>query len=397
MKNIFLLFIFLSLFCNKGSAITLTSDAEISILTCSPGDQLYSLFGHTGIRVKDSRQNIDVVFNYGTFDFATTGFYWKYAQGLLPYQLSISSHPGFLYNYQQDNRSVYAQVLRLDSLEKQHLVDLLLENYQPQNRSYLYNFLFDNCTTRSRDILQKSLNAPIVWHLADTGKNFWNLLDEYLKTAPWVQWGIHTILGQPGNCQATVFETMFLPDYFMYGLDSATYNGRLLVNPTETLYEAPKIKTVYPWYQKPFFIFCIGVLLIILCIQMFHSYCLLSIFTGISFLFTGLLGVLICFLGFFTEHPMTAPNWNILWANPVNLLALFFIWRKHPSKFLGGYFTFYLITLFIALIAWSFLQPAVPFASIPLVLLLIYISLKQKQLYKKKRCTTEICRKSKKK
>ena len=99
--------------------------------------------------------------------------------------------------------------------------DRLEENLLPQNRYYLYNFLFDNCTTRSRDILLKSLPDSVAWNMPDVNKNFWNLLDEYLQASPWVQWGIHTILGQRGNRTATTFQYMFLPDYLMYGLKNA--------------------------------------------------------------------------------------------------------------------------------------------------------------------------------
>ena len=364
-------------------AFPLSKEAEISILTCSPGTQLYSLFGHTAIRVSDPSQRFDYVFNFGTFDFETQGFYLKYAQGLLLYQLAITSYPHFLSSYQEENRSVYSQTLKLDSLEKQTLFDLLLENYRPENRSYLYNFLFDNCTTRSRDIVQKSLPLPINWHLANTDKNFWNLLDEYLRVSPWVKWGIHTILGQPGTRKATTFEYMFLPDYLMYGLDSATYNGKPLVEKTEILYQAPPLRVNTPWYLSPWFIFSLGVLLLILLLQNQKNLMLLNTVSCLFFLFTGIVGVLIVFLGFFTEHPITAPNWNILWANPLNLIVVCFIFFRQLPRIVRGYLTLYILLLTIAIPVWFLAQPAVPLASLPFIMMMIYLCFRQKQKQKR--------------
>lgn len=360
-------------------AFPLSKEAEISVLTCSPGTQLYSLFGHTAIRVSDPSQRFDYVFNFGTFDFETSGFYLKYAQGLLPYQLAVSSYPAFLSGYQKENRTVYSQTLKLDSLEKQTLFDLLLENYRPENRSYLYNFLFDNCTTRSRDIVQKSLPSHISWQLSNTDKSFWNLLDEYLRVSPWVKWGIHTILGQPGTRKATTFEYMFLPDYLMYGLDSATYNGKPLAEKAEILYQAPSRPIQNPWYFTPWFVFGLGILLLILLLQKRKSTILLNAVTFLFFLFTGIVGALIVFLGFFTEHPITAPNWNILWANPLNLVAVWFVFFKQLPGVIKGYLNLYLILLAIAIPVWFMAQPAVPLASLSFIILMIYLCFRQKQ------------------
>lgn len=373
MKKVLLLLILASFFTVKATAITLSKEAEISILTCSPGSELYSLFGHTAIRVNDPQENMDIVFNYGTFDFATPGFYLKYAQGLLPYQLTTSSFPNFLRAYQEEERTVYSQVLQLDSLGKQKLVDLLVENYQPENRSYLYNFLFDNCTTRSRDIVLKSASNQVTWELKDTGKNFWNLLDEYLQVSPWVQWGIHTILGQPGTRRATTVEYMFLPNYLMYGLDSAQYNGQKLVDKTKIIYQATEYTPSNSWYWNPLFIFAAGTLLLIGLLQKTKKTILLNTVSFLLFAFTGILGVLIVFLGFFTEHPITLPNWNILWANPLNLIVLVFIFKKRVPVVINWYFLVYLVLLAIAIPVWFFAQPAVPMASVSIIILMIYL------------------------
>lgn len=382
MKYILLISIFLITFTLKGNP--LSDEAKISILTCSPGTELYSLFGHTGIRVNDPATRTDIVFNYGTFDFNTPYFYLKYARGLLPYQLSITSFPNFLYAYQMDKRSVYSQTLQLDSLQKQHLFDLLLENHRPENRAYLYNFLFDNCTTRSRDVLTGSLTDTVSWNLQDDHKSFWNLLDEYLSASPWVQWGIHTILGQRGNREASTFEYMFLPDYLMYGLNTAHYQGQRLATDAEILYEAPANPTHYPWFREPLFVFGIATLLLTLLLVLSKNIYLFNFLAFLFFLFSGIIGCLIVFLGGFTAHPITAPNWNILWANPLNLLILPFTFTRSIPIWIRGYLKFYLATLTIAIPVWAIAQPAVPMASIFLIFFLIYLSFRFRKIKQKK-------------
>ena len=346
-----------------GKAFQLSNEAEISILTCSPGKELYSLFGHTAIRVRDPKANLDEVFNYGTFDFDTPHFYLKFAQG-------------FMLSYQMEERSVYSQRLRLDSLQKQQLFDLLLENYRPENRSYLYNFLFDNCTTRARDIIAKSLqNSQVEWNTPDLDKNFWNLLDEYLAVSPWVQWGIHTILGQPGNRTATPYQYMFLPDYLIYGLNTATIDHKHLAEKAQLLYEAPEQDNATPWYFAPLFIFGIGALLLIILLWKSRGKAMLNTIVLPTFLFTGLVGCLLVFLGGFTAHPITAPNWNILWANPLNLIALPFLLGKHLPRFIAIYLKIYMVLLVAALPAWVICQPAVPMPSLFLIILMIFLCL----------------------
>lgn len=359
-----------------GKAFQLSNEAEISILTCSPGKELYSLFGHTAIRVQDPKANLDEVFNYGTFDFDTPHFYLKFAQGLLPYQLSTTSFRNFMLSYQMEERSVYSQRLRLDSLQKQQLFDLLLENYRPENRSYLYNFLFDNCTTRARDIIVNCLQGTAVeWNTPDLDKNFWNLLDEYLGASPWVQWGIHTILGQRGNRTATPYQYMFLPDYLMYGLNTATIDHKHLAEKAQLLYEAPEQDNATPWYFAPLFIFGIGALLLIILLWKSRGKAMLNTIVLPTFLFTGLVGCLLVFLGGFTAHPITAPNWNILWANPLNLIALPFLLGKHLPRFIAIYLKIYMVLLVAALPAWVICQPAVPIPSVFLIILMLFLCL----------------------
>lgn len=374
-----LLVLLLPFFSLNTSAIKLSKEATISILTCAPGNELYSLFGHTGIRVTDKANHLDVVFNYGTFDFNTQGFYLKFAQGLLPYQLSCSNFESFKDPYTDEKRSIFSQKLNLDSIQKQYLLDLLVENYQPQNRSYLYNFLYDNCSTRVRDLLEKSVDHKITWEAKESTKSFWNLLDEYLKRSPWTQWGIHTILGSPATSNATVQEQMFLPDYLMYRLDSANYNNSPFVEPIEIVYQAPEQDLRTPWYLSPFFVFAICTLALILLLQKTKSRCLLKAIAVPFFIITGIIGCLIIFLCFFTKHPTMFPNFNAIWANPLNLIAAFCLGKRELPWLINKYLFIYLYILIIGFLLWFLLVPAVPYASMIIIAWMAYLCYRLRQ------------------
>ena len=163
MKHITYLFLFL-FFLNipsEAQVTTLSEAAEISIITIGPGKNLYDKFGHSAFRVKDEANGIDWAYNYGTYDFNTPNFYTKFAQGKLNYNLSVAYFEAFYQNYVQENRWVKEQVLNLSSTEKNELFQYLQNNATPENRGYLYDFFFDNCATRIRDVLKAVLGEEL--------------------------------------------------------------------------------------------------------------------------------------------------------------------------------------------------------------------------------------------
>ena len=132
---------------------------QFSLLTCSPGTEIYSLFGHTAIRYRNFTQNRDLVFNYGMFSFSTPNFIYRFVKGETDYQLGINTFESFETEYYFRGSKVYQQVLNLTDAEKLELEKLLFENYRPENRVYRYNYFYDNCTTRARDQIEKSGNS----------------------------------------------------------------------------------------------------------------------------------------------------------------------------------------------------------------------------------------------
>lgn len=391
----FILVLFLSygtfLYGSSTENRTENDPLEIYLLTCSPGDQLYSLFGHTAIRVCNREEGTDIVFNYGTFDFSTDNFYYKFVKGILPYQLSIDKYPNFMFQYRYENRSVYSQRLNLTSVEKNRLYGLLLENYRPENRTYQYNFLYDNCSSRVRDIILEAIDGEVIFSdspsdsqygcfLPSANKSYWNLLDEYMKKYRWIKWGIHTILGTPASARAGIEGSMFLPDYLMaHFADARRSDGSPIAFPRETEFESDFKPSATPFYFTPIFVYSIAAILI---------FCLLffirikprwpkKLLTGTIFFASGIAGLLMVFLGYFTSHPSTAPNFNLMWANPLNVLVPFMLLSDNGliRRILKIYFTVYLAVLAAAFLSWCFLMPSVVPSTVPLIMIMIMISL----------------------
>jgi len=226
-----LLFILHFTFCIFHSSAQTDSlqacDLQISLLTCSPGEELYSTFGHTAVRVKNATIGSDIVFNYGTFEFSPE-FYTQFIQGKLLYYLSVEDYSNFILQYNYEKRSIVEQVLRIGCAEKQNLLNALYVNAQDQNRFYRYDFLFNNCTTRAGDIIAKHAGSPVVFKniLSEETPTFRDLIHHYLDSGGqyWSKLGIDILLGAKLDKKVTNRQAMFLPDYLLKGFDSATVN-----------------------------------------------------------------------------------------------------------------------------------------------------------------------------
>ena len=217
-KRLYLgIFLFLAFFT---TVPTSAATYKISLLTCDPGDELYSTFGHSAIRVVALESGQDLVFNYGTFDFNTPFFYIKFIRRTLDYQLSLTTTDNFLREYNYFKRNVREQELNLSPEQSQAIVAFLQNNYRPENRKYRYDFFFDNCATRITDMLESVLGQSLKWNYPTESdeKTFRNLIDEYVYPLPWSDLGIDLALGAVIDREATEAEKAFLPDYLEEGL-----------------------------------------------------------------------------------------------------------------------------------------------------------------------------------
>ena len=336
----------------------LSEDAQISILTCDSGQDLYSSFGHSAFRVRDSSKGINWVYNYGTFDFNTPNFYYKFAKGKLLYSLSVSTFSDFLFTYELENRWVKEQILNLSPEEQNDLFRFLENNRKPQNRDYKYDFLFDNCATKLPEVLKKVLGNKIQFHEEHLKNNFTfrDLIQQNLLTNSWSSFGIDLALGSVIDREAKPEEYMFLPKYVMLQMQNTTLDGNPLVLRERSVLDYSDKKFNYNFATSPLFW-----LLLLLLFTLAISYIDLKNGTRsrwldfFLFLTTGLAGLLIFFLWFMTDHSATANNFNILWAFPFNIAASYFLLRKDRiPKWMGKYIILLLVLMTITLLLWIF-------------------------------------------
>ena len=212
-----LLTLYLLIFSN-GQAIASGNDSiRLSLLTCAPGEEIYSLFGHTAIRYEDPANGIDAVFNYGLFSFNTPNFILRFSLGETDYQLGATDYARFAAEYAFDGRSVWQQTLNLSKEEKAELIRLLQENYLPENRVYRYNFFYDNCATRPRDKIEESIDGKVIYPAEpqDGSLSFRDIVHQYCKGHPWARFGIDLCIGSEADRPITQRQMMFAPFYLM--------------------------------------------------------------------------------------------------------------------------------------------------------------------------------------
>jgi hypothetical protein len=344
---------------------------RISVLTCAPGDELYSIFGHTALRITDSSQKTDLVYNYGTFDFDDPDFYTKFVRGKLNYSLSVAELPAFLYEYQVTKRDVIEQELLLTDDKKMILKNAIDLNLVGNNRYYKYDFLYDNCTSRVRDILIKYGVMKVNKKLVAAGTSFRDMIHEYLDRGnmAWTKLGMDILLGSPADKPVSIDESMFLPDYLLKGIDSAAATQPLLLQKQYVLTSpqgGDNGDTNWPMYL---FTAMAVIILLVSFTKTGRAKNITTIFDFLLFFITGLIGVLLLFTWFGTDHGSFATNYNLLWALPTNVWVAFAVW-KNPAR-LKKYFFACSVMYGLLLVLWFWLPQQLNPAFIPIVLVLL--------------------------
>lgn len=359
---------------SKAQTDTLTKQdcgLRISLLTCTPGSELYATFGHSALRVIDSSTNEDIVFNYGTFDFDDPQFYQKFIRGKLLYLLSVTSFSEFMLSYQYEGRGVAEQVLDLSCKEKRSLFSALIENAKEENKYYKYDFVYDNCTTRLRDIVFRNIRESVITKDVRPEKNttFRNLIHDYLDNGKeyWSKLGIDILLGMPLDKKISNNEAMFLPDYLMKAFDSTDVASRKLVSNKSVLLNQT-VQTESSTILTPMTVFILLLLIIASVSFLKPSSQFLKYFDIILFFLTGALGLLLLFMWFGTDHGSCKNNLNLIWAFPPNIIMAFYLNRK--KDWVRNYLLIYSILLIALLIfGWFFQQ--LNYALIPIMLILL--------------------------
>lgn len=344
---------------------------SISLLTCSPGTELYSTFGHSALRVVDERSHEDIVFNYGTFEFDDPHFYSKFIRGKLLYFVSVYSFSDFMQQYQYEGRGVIEQVLNLSCDEKQNLFKALIENAKDENKYYKYDFIYDNCTTRLRDIVKKESKESFVTKdiRPEESTTFRNLIHDYLNKGKeyWSKLGIDILLGSPLDKKISNSEAMFLPDYLMKGFDSTMIGSKQLVSEKNTLLN-PVVQTAKTVLFSPMVVFSILALIIIVLSFLKTTGPFFKYFDCILFFLTGALGILLLFMWFGTDHHACKYNLNLLWAFPTHIIISFFLNKKRKW---GQYYFLGNMILLVALLVFGWSIQKLNPALIPIMLILL--------------------------
>jgi hypothetical protein len=353
----------------------LSEQATISVVTLGPWQaEVYSAFGHSAFRVYDPVLNADAFFNYGAFNFNQPNFYLNFARGHLNYKLDVDQYPPWRDYYISNNRYVHEQVLNLTQSQKQRVFDYLYWNSLPGNEYYFYDYFYDNCATRIRDVIKTTLKDEVDFDSTyiTTDYTIRQLTDLYLKQQPWGDLGIDICLGLPMDKKASPFEYMFLPDYIESAFEHATIKSDSIVAPLvltnipvyESKPEEPKRSLFHPWLVfGAFLLITIGITF-----RDWKKQKTSKWFDLIVFSIVGLVGLLLFFLWVATDHKAAARNLNILWAMPLHLVFLPFYLR---GLSLGTHwFRLVMFLNLFLLISWAWLPQQLNVFLIPFVLAL---------------------------
>ncbi|MCE2996727.1 MAG: DUF4105 domain-containing protein [Cyclobacteriaceae bacterium] len=377
MKKLFLLALLLISLSAKTQTL-LSSKAEISLITCGPYQgELYSAFGHSAIRILDPEFNIDYAFNYGVFDFDQPNFYLNFARGRNDYLLAVYNFSDFKGPYLRDNRYIHEQILQLTQDQKQKIFDFLIWNAQSENRTYRYDYFYNNCSSKVRDVFAEVFKDQIQFDgsFIKTNYTIRDLTDIYLQQQPWGDLGIDICLGLPMDKKATPYEYMFLPDYLESSFDHATLNGSPIVKQKIAVYESVPESTSFHWYH-PWIVWGIIFLLVsLLSYRDWKRKRLTKWFDITLFGILGLLGWLLLLLWTTTDHKAAANNFNLLWAIPFHLFAAIALFKKSIPAWTHTYFRVIVIITAALLGGWALLPQQMNSYLLPLVFIILMRSI----------------------
>lgn len=374
-----LLFLFISIFfCGSIAAQPrpLSSEAKISLLTCSPGKAIYELFGHTAIRVNDPLQRVDIVFNYGIFDFDTPNFVVKFVRGKLLYKLGVEQYRRFEYQYKMQDRRVIEQVFNFNSSEKQKVFDYLLNNAKPENAYYQYDFFYDNCSSRVFDVIKDTLEQNLTYQIPEKEYiSYRQQLDYYIDgstypKSPWADFGMDLILGMPADEIADFKGETYLPDLLSQNFTFGTLRDSVpLVQPNSIIVPQKKPTSVAGFSITPMLLFWVlcgltGLLFLV------KNNKITKVLDFILFLVLGLSGALFVFMWMGTDHEVCHQNLNMLWMNPFHILLAINILRNNLNGFWKNYLWLTLVVNILLIVFWMLLPQEFHAASFPIILLI---------------------------
>jgi hypothetical protein len=361
--------------------LRLSDSSFISLLTCEPIDEMaYTVYGHTAIRVYDPMATMDFVFNYGLFDFSAPNFLYRFTKGELNYRLGISSFSDFFDEYSQRRSGITEQMLNLTRDEKQRIFDALRINYFPENRVYRYNFLFDNCSTRPRILIEKNIVGTIEYPEILSPSTFRTIVHRCNRNHRWLTFGIDLALGAPLDNRIEQYPQMFLPENLM-----AVFDRTRIIQPdgvTRPLVsETRRLAPSYPIGDRPidsnpvvitwlFFLFVVAISVWEMWIEKRFR-----IFDILLFAVYGIVGCVVFFLSFISIHPAVFPNYSIIWTNPLLLAVAVAMLIKPLRRFADRCVIVNGLIMALFIVGWNVFPQEFHPAFFPLVLILFIRSL----------------------
>lgn len=298
---LFLLFIPLALVAE----VRLSPQARVSVLTCGTGHELYSLFGHTAIRVADPTSGLDVVYNYGAFDFSAPNFAGRFTKGDLQYFVATDSFNGFMEQYRYEGRSVVEQELFLSQENKQRLFDELNAVLNSDERYYTYKFIDRNCTNMAMAVINKALGAQILKKTGDTNITYREIIYPYFAGHFFEQWGTSVIFGTKVDQSST---TLFLPTELEKSLEIAVFDGQKLSEKSRLILEVPQTEAPFSLWNNVYVY-----LAILLLVALLNK----KAITATYLVLIGLIGVFFAIAGWYSLHEELKWNYNTLLCNPL--------------------------------------------------------------------------------
>ncbi|MDX8554085.1 DUF4105 domain-containing protein [Tenacibaculum sp. 1B UA] len=363
-------------FSQKVNSLGLSKFSQISIITSGPGEELYEKFGHTAIRVKDPVLQLDLLYNYGIFDFDDPNFYVNFTKGFMKYKLARYPFYLSLKSAQQDQRWVKEQILNLTQQQRNEFFQFLETNVLPENASYFYDPYFDNCATRPRDIIQKITGDNLVFKddFVKENLSLRQLMNKEINPNTWGSLGINIALGSKLDKIATPSEYLYLPDYVFTALNVS----KIIKNEKEEDLVL-KTNTLLDFNEKESKSDAISPFLAILLFSLFGLFITYKDIKNskrsrwidfVLFFTTGTLGLLIVFLWFFTNHSTAPNNFNFLWAFAPNIIVAFSLLKKEPPIWVYKYCLVLLFFLIIIPFVWLTKVQLYTYPTIPLFILL---------------------------
>ena len=332
----------------------LSDGAEVSLITYTPGEELYQAFGHSAIRVRDDLLGLDRLYNYGVFDFATPDFYVKFVHGDLRYQLAVSSSEEEIQAVGASGQGVTEIPLNLSPSQRQALFEALEINLLPENRFYLYDFILDNCSTRPRDIIERVTGSPVT--ARDAGKRtFRDMLDPYFTRIPWAGLGVSLLMGARIDRPATPREACFLPADLERAVETSKNGEQNLAAEKKVLYPPAVLAGSWPFLAPIFVFYGFGILWF--CFWLLRRKAHSTWPTALCLMILGLVGTFVLGISFWTRIWVLHDNYNLLWLFPLHFPAgLWLLFSRRRPAFLKGYlwFAFLDASFFIC---FSFLLP----------------------------------------